>query len=390
MSFASRRRAAGAVEPPLAPARHLELSTLLVPPLIAFVFSRILLSWVARSAGFKPLLAETWSRWDSSHYLSIATGGYEFFSCAQLPGFNPGEFCGNAAWLPGYPLLIRLLSAFGPTPEQSGVLIAAGFTLACLVLLWNAFLGPDWNARGLLALTLAAFFPGHVYYHAIFPISMCLFFQLAAIGFYASERFWLAGLAGAVAAFSYSSGFFLAAVFGFHLLLWHRKEPLGNQALTQLQVTGLTFAGFLAVLVLLRIEVGVWNAYQLVQAKYHYTFTFPWIPVTDHLLKLSQPGVGKEHQAGFVAVLVGLLVWAAFRHPRRPLDTLLVVFALIYWLTPLMLGPGYAALVRSESMLLPAIPLAKKLPIGVLVALVIVAVGLALRLDGLFFVNSLV
>jgi hypothetical protein len=375
---------------PAVPARVTSLANRLVPPLVAFVLSRFALTAVARLSGFKPLLAKTWSRWDSAHYLSVAAHGYEFFSCARLPGYNPAEWCGNAAWLPGYPLLIRGMSALGPSPEQCGVLIAAGFALAGLVLLWNAFLGPEWNTRGLLALTLAAFFPGHVYYHAVFPVGMCVFFQLAAIAFYDARRYWLAGFAGALAAFSYSSGFFLAAVFGIHLLVWHRKAQFTTQALTQLQVAGLTFAGFLAVLVMLRIEVGVWNAYQLVQAKYHYSFTFPWVPIAQHAFKIVRRDADLARQATFVAILMGLLLWAAARKPRSPLDGLLAVFALIYWLTPLMLGPGYVAVVRSEAMLLPVVPLAKKLPVPALAIVVFIAILLSLRIGALFFRSVIV
>ena len=228
---------------PLQRVRLTQLASRIILPLIAFVLARVALSIAARSAGYKPMLASTWMRWDSAHYLSVAARGYEFFSCARLPGYNPAEFCGNAAWLPGYPLLIRGLTSVGFTPEQSGVLVAAGFAFAGLLLLWNVFLGPELNARNLLVLVLAAFFPGHVYCHAVFPISMCTFFQIAAIKLYISQQFLLAGIAGFIAAFSYSSGFFLAGVFGLHLLLWRRDEPLRDQALVLLQVAGLTFPG---------------------------------------------------------------------------------------------------------------------------------------------------
>jgi hypothetical protein len=85
-----------------------------------------------------------------------------------------------------------------------------------------------------------------------------------------------------------------------------------------------------------------------------------------------------------------LLLWAAIRQPRRPLDGLLVAFALIYWLTPLMLGPGYVAVVRADSMLLPIVALAKKLPIAVLALVLLIAIVQALRIDPLFFRTALV
>jgi hypothetical protein len=372
------------------PAWAVSLAHRVVPPLAMFVLARIAISVCAHLSGHKPYLSATWSRWDSAHYLSIATEGYAFFSCAQLPGYNPSDWCGNAAWLPGYPLLIRLMSAFGPSPEVCGVVISAGFALAGLLLLWNAFLGPEWNTRGLLALALAAFFPGHIYYHAVFPVGMCVFLLLAAIAFYNSRQFGLAGLAGAVAAFTYSSGFFLAAAFGIHLLVTQRKQPLSTQVRAQLQAAGLTVLGFAAVLVLLRVAVGAWDAYQLVQAKYHYRFTFPWVPIGRHLYKSFQPGAHLARQATFVAILIGTLCWAAARKPRRPVDGLLVLFALIYWLTPLMLGPGYVAVIRSEAMLLPAVPLAKKLPTPVLIGLVLIAIILSAQISGQFFRSAIV
>jgi len=286
--------------------------------------------------------------------------------------------------------MIRAVSLVGFRPEQSGVLISAGFTLAGLTLLWNAFLGPELTARGLLTLALAALFPGHVYYAAVFPISMCVFFQMLAIKLYDSERFLLAGIAGCIAAFTYSTGFFLAFVFGLHLLVWHRNEGFGRLSVNVLLAAGLTFAGFLAVILVQRMQVGVWNAYQLVQAKYHYAFTLPWIPLVAQVHGSFRPNAMLARQASFVLVMVGLLLWAAFKSPRSLLDSLLAIYALTYWLVPLMLGPGYVAVVRAESMLLPMIPLARKLPVAVLVVLVLVAFLFAPQIGSMFFQGKIV
>lgn len=227
-------------------ANVVRVATRLVPPLIVFAVARSVLALAAWGAGVKSTRASSWCRWDSGHYLSVAQNGYEFFSCARLAGYNPADWCGNAAWLPGYPLLIRALSVADLTQEQSGVLISAGFTLAGLTLLWNAFLGPETSARGLLALLLAAVFPGHVYYAAVFPIAMCTFFSMLAIKLYDTKQFLLAGVAGGLAAFSYSTGFFLAFVFGLHLLRFHRRDGFGSLAAKVLLASGLTFSGFLA------------------------------------------------------------------------------------------------------------------------------------------------
>ena len=76
---------------PLQRVRLTQLASRIILPLIAFVLARVALSIAARSAGYKPMLASTWMRWDSAHYLSVAARGYEFFSCARVPGYNSGR-----------------------------------------------------------------------------------------------------------------------------------------------------------------------------------------------------------------------------------------------------------------------------------------------------------
>lgn len=143
-------------------------------------------------------------------------------------------------------------------------------------------------------------------------------------------------------------------------------------------------------ILLQRIQVGVWNAYQLVQEKYNYEFTLAWIPLLAQIHNAFSTNAPVARQATFLIVLVGLLLWAALKSPRSPLDSLLAIYALIYWLVPLMLGPGYVAVVRAESMLLPMIPLARKLPVAVLALLVLAALLLAPFIGVLFFRGEIV
>ena len=65
-----------------------------------------------------------------------------------------------------------------------------------LVVLWNAFLR-GLGHRGWLVLVMAAVFPGAVYGHAIFPISLALLGLVLAAVATREERWALAGLAGA-------------------------------------------------------------------------------------------------------------------------------------------------------------------------------------------------
>lgn len=358
----------------------------LVPPLFAFVLARVSLLVAAARAGEHGLQAQAYSRWDSAHYLSIAERGYEFFSCARLPGYDPSLFCGNVGWLPGLPLLIRTATLLHIDPVRAGVWIAGSCALLTLILLWNGFLGPKLTTRGLLCLLLAAFFPGFVYEHALFPVSLLALCQVASIKAYEQRRYVLAGLAGACGAFSYSSGVFLSAALGLPLLLSMRPESARARIAEIAAASGITALGFVAFLGLLQLQVDNWRAYFMVQQKYGFGVNGPWSTLLSHLQAL---GAVPNQQTCFVAVLALLLIAAGARSPRSLLDGVLISFVAVYWLVPLMLG-GQLSLYRAEAVLLPSVILARKLPTPVLACIVALAAFIGIRMGGLFFRSILV
>ena len=363
------------------------------PPIGAFVLARVALWWFALGVGHNALHATAWSHWDSAHYLSIAEHGYEFFSCARLPGYDPKLFCGNMAWLPGYPLLIRLVATLGITPLVAGALVSALFALGILILFWNLFLGPKPTLAGALALVFAAFFPGHFYDHAVFPISMFAFLQVLALRFYVDRQFAWAGIAGGLAAFTYSSGLFLCAVFGLHLLGAERQRSYRDQLIAIALAPGLVAVGFLCALLLQWIEVGTWNAFFLVQAKYAYQFTWPTTPLAASVSHVIQhfPTIGPSTQSLFVAIVCLSLLWRALAtRPVARVDAVMSLFLIVYWLVPLMMG-GSLSIYRAESTLLPAAaPLAGRLRPAWLAALLLLALLVSRAMSKLFFKNVLV
>ncbi|HEY1416701.1 MAG TPA: hypothetical protein VGF41_02315, partial [Myxococcaceae bacterium] len=115
------------------------LAVALLPPALVFAGVRWLFSVAASRAGFDAAYAGTWRRWDSGHYLDIAARGWELFSCAWLGG-RPQDACGNSAWFPLYPWLLRPLIALGLHRETAGVWVSGVAALAMLVVLWNGLL----------------------------------------------------------------------------------------------------------------------------------------------------------------------------------------------------------------------------------------------------------
>src|SRR5438309_11904972 len=105
-------------------------------PIAAFALAGGVLCVVAVAAGFNPLHASTWIRWDSGIYLWIAKDGYVLFPCAG----KTATWCGNAGWMPAYPAAAALMTRLGLPLDGAGVMVASIFSLSTLLLVWNGFL----------------------------------------------------------------------------------------------------------------------------------------------------------------------------------------------------------------------------------------------------------
>lgn len=366
----------------------------LLPPLGAFVLARGLLFIAALKSKVVPWVVDAWLRWDSGHYLSIADNGYILHPCGPEYG-GPSNWCGNAGWMPGYPRLMGLLARAGLEVAHAGVLLSALFTVGMLVLLWTGFLGQ--RARNLPVLGLAALFPGQVYQHAVFPISMCLFFSLLCLFFQERRRPVLAGLAGGVAAFSYTTSFLLAPVVLAAELL-APGSPQGSPWPRLWRGVGIAFVvtlGFVAALALFQVQTGAWNALFLSQAKYGHGINNP-LGTLDAVVGPLLRGESRHWKNAFPRVqtlIVALLVIVLVAHTLSRWrsaglrERWLVFYGLAFWVFPLSMGRG-VSLYRAESLLVPIALLAWRPAVAntwlVLAAVLVVPMG------RLFFLGVLV
>lgn len=370
------------------------LSLGLALPLGVFLLVRIVLSVAALNSGYPPLKAGVWCRGDSGLYFSVAMAGYSLGPCPSDGDEPETRWCGNAGWLPGYPLLIRVLRGAGLPVRPAAVLLSGLFGLLTLWLLSASFLDGRPPADRLTTLLLAGFFPGHIYYHAAFPLSLFTFLVLLTLRELEHGRFGRGGLAGSGAAFTYPPGLLLGPVAAAWLLT---RPGAWRTRLARAAATGaLVVAGFGAVLLLLQLSVGAWDAFFRVQAKYHFEGTSPLATWATHVLALLQPPwEGRAEAPAAQTLLVGL--WAtsllaanarrAWRDPGRP--RLLAFYTLALWVFPLCLG-GTLSLYRSESVLLPSVLLADGLPRWAKLAFLIGAAGLSYPMARLFFETQLV
>ena len=358
------------------------------PPLLTFFAVRLFYGWAALAVHFDPGNPSSWRRWDSGHYLAIATQGYEAFPCPPQWG-RPTDLCGNAAWFPLYPWLIRLGTWLGLPAELAGVLLSAAFALGLLIALWTLFFSGA-GRTGWLLLAMGAVFPGAIYQHAIFPTSLALLCMVVGGAMLARERWAASGALGAGVALSYVTGVLLAPVQA--LAAWLRSRSLRPALLAG----GLPALGFLSVLVFHQIVLGRWDAFYWVHRKGFVGIAQP----VDAYLAIVNPvfhagsdirarTIGAQTLTVTALVLLGLaLAWRARRRPD-PVRAWAVLATLAFWSFPLVVGRG-VSLYRSEALVLPVLFLLVDLPPWALAVLLAWLAVLAQAMGRLFFTGYLV
>jgi len=312
-------------------------------PFAVFVFSA-LCSWIiAYSEGYSDFFIQCWSRWDSGHYIDIAQHGHNLALCNPNDHSPRSAWCGNAGWAPLYPFLIYLLNAIsGMHLELCGVAISGlfffGFLLVCSRLLEiNSY-----QAKQIILLCICAFCPGSIYYHAIFPISMLVFFIALAFLSIEKNNFCMAGFSLFFATLSHSVGFFLIGVLGLWILyLMLSKSDKTNQVIAKILLP--TIAGLLVWFSYDFIVTGHWNATFLVQKKYEYQIITPWKMMGLRFQNLwanqSNIRIWIELQ-NFTVLFITLIVpiYIFLRSKNKFVDVLLGLFQFFLFWLPYCMG----------------------------------------------------
>jgi hypothetical protein len=261
------------------------------------------------------------------------------------------------------------------------------------MVIWIGFLGARVSRANALCLAFAAFTPGFIYDHTVFPMALAGFALLLVLLFLERERWIAAGLAGAVLAATYPSGVLVAPAVAVWLLINRGDSAWRTTAARIGQTSGLTALGALFVLVLQRLETGAWDAYFKVQAHYHRDLVAPFVtlfrstrPIFSHAPNLrSMPHL----EALFAAVLVLAVLAhvAVVRRPFRPFDQLLGIVLVTYWLVPLCLRR--LDIYRDDALLIPAALLLRRVSTAFQVAALACGVALSVPMAEAFLTRVL-
>jgi hypothetical protein len=330
-----------------------------------------------------------------------------------LPGhLPPGNYlCGRIGWFPGYPYTMRALSTVtGLRLDTVGLLLAWACWYLVLVLMWGLLADARSSTARWMCLLIAAFFPGQVYFAAIFPISMCIAGMLACL--YVALRTsrpalaWAGFAAGFVAAYSYITAIVLAPT----LLIVGLLVVRGRRRFQFVIPAAGAAAGFGAVLLTMQVAVGIWNAYFISAKKFNVGAHMPLDTLINRLRPLwtshSAPVLNyKAAQTLLTLCFVGVVClvttasavrgrdadearqqdWSAAIVSRiSAFDLTFALMAIGVWLVPYIAG-GAASTYRSEAFVVVCVPLLRRLPAWLLVIPLGAAVWVAWSMAPYFF-----
>ncbi len=153
-----------------------------------------------------------WYRWDAVWYVGIAEKGY---------WLDPTRADQSVAFFPLYPLLIRITGYLTGDLVNAGFLVANVSFAAALVLLYTLARDKVDAATARRTVVLLSLSPFAFYFSAIYTEATFLLLAVASFWLGERERWWLAGLVGALCALTRLVGVALAPAL---LLLYLRRR----------------------------------------------------------------------------------------------------------------------------------------------------------------------
>ena len=184
------------------------------------------------SADPRPLF-EPWVRWDAVHYLNIAVFGYE----ANLIVF-----------FPLYPWLVGALDAVVGDPAIAAFSVSGISSLVAALLLYRlvaAEMGPTIARSSVWFLLI---FPTAYFLHIGYTEGLFLALALASLLAARTDRWWLAGILGALAALTRVNGLLLVPALVMEAVLqWWPDRPVWRWRWLAIGIVPFGFLGYLAV-----------------------------------------------------------------------------------------------------------------------------------------------
>jgi len=203
--------------------------------------------------GRMPGLLDPWHRWDAPHYTDVAIWGYMAHDPGTLsyPGYRqdfPGDLDLYIVFFPLFPWLTAAVNAVIAAPVAAAFVVstvASGFVAPMLYRLVRADLGASvarWSA-GLLLI-----FPTAYFLHIGYTESLFLALSFATLWLARTNRWWVAGALGALAALTRVNGLVLIPALAVEAWLqWRVHRRIEIAPMVAMAAVAIGFAVYLGV-----------------------------------------------------------------------------------------------------------------------------------------------
>lgn len=284
-----------------------------------------------------------WVRWDSNHYLSISSGGYQAAICSPF-------VCGNTGWFPLYPALIFLLQRITYLPPDLVALFVSLIASTLVVMQIFALARPRYGVI-FVALALSVL-PGSIYLFSVYPLSFSSFFVLAYIYALKRRSMLLASLAVFCAVASYPSA---VLIFAAPLIFFLNDLQAGKPVRLEpyIAASASPWIAYIATQWLIEWLSGIPRAYYLTQARYGHSIGFGFETLRTSVRYFYENPIYLQSLVVFLLLLLMLVYIIRVGALSDPVASALFVYAVFIFLVYQLYGDTVSSY-RQEAMMAPA------------------------------------
>lgn len=321
-----------------------------------------------------------WVRWDSNHYLSISSIGYQAVDCGSY-------VCGNTGWFPLYPALISIVQRLTSiSAHLAGLFISsAAFTVLVLQVysLSKPLFGP------LILFVALSVLPGSIYLVSVFPLSLATVFVLAYVSALKKDSWLIACGFGFMAVAAYPSAVLCFAT-PLIFVLQKRSTHRGVDLLQCMAASAAPWISYFSIQWLIESLSGFPGAYLLTQQRYGHTIGFGFETLRTSLRYFHKNPIFMQSLIVFFLLLAVLLYLVGTSAWKDPVASSLFVYMFLIFMVYQLYGDTISSY-RQEALMAPGFLFyLARLPMPWLLLGVALLLPLSLEMTKLFLSGVLV
>ena len=225
-----------------------------------------------------------WNHWDAPHYLDLVVFGYRATDAGNLVGPNgyrsvyPGDLPLYIVFYPLFPWLATMVNALLNDPLVSALVVSTAASLFVAPLLYRLVRHDEEPAVAVRSAWFLLIFPTAYFLHIGYTEALFMALVLGSFLAASTERWWLAGLLGGLAALARVNGLILIPALAAEAYTqWLRRPPEERRLRVEWLAIGLVAVGFAVYLALNLAIYGNAFAFLRIQSEHWFkSLAPPW------------------------------------------------------------------------------------------------------------------